>query len=308
MAKKRVLMTGAAGYISSLLIPAFMDRFELVLLDAKREGQGRGGAGPEVKGNDAIEALRDRIIEVDLTDPDVEKYRRHFEGVDAIVHNGWVNKPETRSNAPVQWLDDRPPNAVDSYYQERDNLDMAFHVFKLALEQDVRRVVVTSSNHAADWYETKLHRGRLNTIGPDTYPRSDNFYGWAKACYEHLGFVFATGRFGRAVSNVQIRIGAPRPIEWAKYDGNETWYRRDLGAYISASDMQQLYIKSIETEAIEDTDGIPFQVFYGISNNTRTFWNITNAREIIDYAPEDDSERLFADDIRRHLGSSGRTA
>ena len=72
--------------------------------------------------------------------------------------------------------------------------------------------------------------------------------------------------------------------------------------------MQQLYIKSIETEAIEDTDGIPFQVFYGISNNTRTFWNITNAREIIDYAPEDDSERLFADDIRRHLGSSGRTA
>ena len=107
---------------------------------------------------------------------------------------------------------------------------MAFHVFKLAIEEGVRRVIVTSSNHAADWYETKLLCRQLNTIGPGTYPLSDNWYGWAKASYEHIGFIFATGQFGRAVENAQIRIGAPRPINWDRYNGNGTWYRRDLGA------------------------------------------------------------------------------
>ena len=44
---------------------------------------------------------------------------------------------------------------------------------------------------------------------------------------------------------------------------------------------------------------MPFQVFYGISDNTRTFWSIANARRVIGYAPEDDSEVVYADEIRR---------
>ena len=67
-------------------------------------------------------------------------------------------------------------------------------------------------------------------------------------------------------------------------------------------------IKSIETESIDDEHGIPWQVFYGISNNTRAFWSLVNARRVIGYAPEDDSEVLFADDIRRLLADvPGRT-
>ena len=307
MARKKVLVTGAGGYVASLMLPAFDERYDLVLLDASRTGQGRGAGAAPAGGADTIAGLRKRIVEVDLTDPDVEKYREHFRGVDAVVHHGWVNRAVTPSNAPVQWIEDRPPNDPDSYYQERDNLDMAFHVFKLAMQEGVRRVVVTSSNHAADWYETKLHCGALNTIGPETYPRSDNFYGWAKACYEHLGFVFATGRFGRPVENVQIRIGAPRPIEWARFDGNQTWYRRDLGAYISERDIVQLYTRSIETPDIRNADRIPFQIFYGISNNTRMFWDISNARQVIGYAPEDDSEQVFGEEIRTYLTANGRT-
>ncbi len=36
MAKPRVLMTGAAGYISSQLLPAFRERYDLVLLDVAK--------------------------------------------------------------------------------------------------------------------------------------------------------------------------------------------------------------------------------------------------------------------------------
>ncbi len=76
---------------------------------------------------------------------------------------------------------------------------------------------------------------------------------------------------------------------------------RDLAGYISERDLQQLFTKSIETEVIDDEFGIPFQIFYGVSNNARKFWSITNARKMIGYAPEDDSEVRFADGIDRLL-------
>ena len=66
-------------------------------------------------------------------------------------------------------------------------------------------------------------------------------------------------------------------------------------------------MKSIETPDVRNEDGLPFQVFYGISNNTRAFWSIANARRVIGYEPEDDSEQLFADDIHRYLSAPGRT-
>jgi hypothetical protein len=57
-------------------------------------------------------------------------------------------------------------------------------------------------------------------------------------------------------------------------------------------------VKSIEAPNIEDEYGIPFQVFYGVSANTRSAWNIVNARRIIGYEPQDDSEMVYADEIR----------
>ncbi|MBV9542981.1 MAG: NAD(P)-dependent oxidoreductase, partial [Chloroflexi bacterium] len=66
----------------------------------------------------------------------------------------------------------------------------------------------------------------------------------------------------------------------------------------------QLFVRSIETGQIEDEWGVPFQIFYGMSDNTRAFWSIANARRVIGYDPEDDSETRYAKDIARLLGSS----
>ena len=290
MVKRRVLITGASGEVSRQILPAFRERYDLTLLDTR----------PANHAND--------IIEADVSDPDVDKYREHFKGIDAIVHNVRSIKLGVGTSAPWHWLKERPGlEPVEGYFVERTSVDMAFNVLRLAMEEGVRRVVITSSNHAADWHETKLHDGSLDMVGPGTYPRSDNFYGWAKATYEHLGFIFATGRLGRVVENVQIRVGAPRLIIAADFAGDQTSYKRNLGAYISERDMQQLYTKSIEADDIRNADGIPFQIVYGVSNNTRAFWSITNAREVIGYEPEDDSEQVFAEDIRRHITTSGRT-
>ena len=150
--------------------------------------------------------------------------------------------------------------------------------------------------------EPLIHARRVDSIGPADLPRTDNYYGWAKIAYEALGFMYASGAFGRQLGVVQVRIGAPREIEAANFaDKSPSVYKRDLGAYISARDLSQLIVKSIETEQIEDAHGIPWQIFYGISNNTRAFWSNVNARRVIGYAPEDDSEVKFATDIQRLL-------
>jgi hypothetical protein len=166
--------------------------------------------------------------------------------------------------------------------------------------------VIASSTHAADWDETKVHAGGIHAVGPETYPLSDNFYGWAKAAYELLGHVFACGTFGRPVETVFIRIGAPRQIRIERDD--VVGYRRDLGAYVSPRDLAQLYVKAIETPDIRNADGVPWLVVYGRSGNARGFWSLETARNVLGYVPQDDSEVAFADDVRRLVIDPARQA
>jgi nucleoside-diphosphate-sugar epimerase len=226
----------------------------------------------------------------DLTLDDLAANRELFRGIDTVVHLAYIHPPGGMGSL-----------AVESYYTERRNVDLAFRIYQLSLEEGVRRVVVASSNHAADWYEGLIHAKKKDVVDPWERAVSDNYYGWAKEAYEHLGFVFASGRLGRQLEVVQVRIGAPREIEGEKFRDNPVGYNRDLGAYISPRDLTQLFVKSIEAPDIRDAYGIPFQIFYGISDNTRKFWSIANARRVIGYEPEDDSEVKYAEDIRANL-------
>ena len=239
----------------------------------------------------------------------MEEYRDLFRGVDAVVHLAF-GRPARRSHH-------------ERYLAERANVDMAYVVYQLALEEGVKRVVVASSNHASDFYEGPLRRGELDRITADSpRPLSDNFYGWAKEAYEHLGFVYAAGTMGalgfqagpgssgnpdgaqRQVEVVQIRIGAPRDLASTSFAGeaaDAVSLHRDLGAWVSPRDLAQLFVRSIEAPDIRNEFGVPFQVFYGISGNTRRQWSIANAQRVIGYAPEDDSEVVYAEEIGRRL-------
>jgi nucleoside-diphosphate-sugar epimerase len=283
--RPRVLVTGATGYIASMVLPELGQRYDLRLSDVR----------PLTRDGRALEGL---VVADLLAAPDSE-VRALFEGCDAVVHLAYYR---TDVNAP-QW------SSVSGYGEERANVDLVERVLTICAQTGVGRAVIASSNHAADWYEHLIRAQRLDVLDPDTtVPKSDNYYGWAKAAYEHLGFVHASGGLGHRVENVHIRIGAPREIHARTFypdgpgrPGDEVGYRRDLAAYISARDLAQLVVKSIDTPSIEDAYGIPFQVFYGTSGNARTIWSIANARRVIGYAPDDDSEVRFAEEIRAHL-------
>ena len=275
--RRTVVVTGATGYVASQLLPAFRQRYNLVLLDVRTTDR----HGHTVEGAQVADLLSD----------DWQRYREFFRGADAVVHLGYYRPPGTGVTGAGKGYDD-----------ERPNVDMAERVYRLALEEGVRRVVVASSNHAADWYEPLIHQRLLDQVRPGDLPKSDNYYGWAKIAYEALGFTYASGAFGRKLGVVQVRIGAPREIEARQFEGKPQQYKRNLGAFISARDLQQLFVRAIETQSIEDEWGVPFLIVYGVSNNTRAFWSIVNARQVLGYAPEDDSETRYASDIRRLLG------
>jgi hypothetical protein len=101
---------------------------------------------------------------------------------------------------------------------------------------------------------------------------------------------------------VQVRIVCPRPIRAADFAERPLVdYLRDIAGWISERDLQQLFVRSIEAESIEDEHGVPFQIFYGVSGNARTFWSIANARRVLGYDPQDDSEIAFRDEIAAML-------
>ena len=118
---KKVLITGAGGYIAGRMLPAFRERYDLVLLDVRNTNR----QGEEVAD----------IHIVDVSDPDRNVYNHYFEGVDAVVHCAFRG---------------------GGFEDELNNVQMAYNIYRTSVEMGVRRVVVCSSNHAADYYENLI--------------------------------------------------------------------------------------------------------------------------------------------------------
>jgi hypothetical protein len=283
--KTRVLLTGATGYIAGQLLPVFRERYDLRPIDVKREDrEGRSIEGVEV---------------VDVLNGDAARLAPMFEWAEVVVHCGHLKPPGDDPRANPGARDAGPQFLYDA---ERRNVDLMQRVYALSLEHGVRRVVAASTNQAAKWYEQPFYAGLKDRVDPEDYPRPDNFYGWAKAAFEALGFLYACGSLGRKLEVIQLRIVVPREIKGEDFvDQPPEKYVRELAGYVSERDLQQLFVKSVETPNVEDGYGVPFHIFYGVSNNARKFWSITNARRVIGYEPEDDSEARFAADVARLL-------
>lgn len=269
--RRRVLLTGATGTVAGQLLPALREAYDLRLVDVRdTDADGHPVEGVEL---------------VDLLAVDDAALHALLTGVDTVVHCGYLR-----------------PAGEPSYGEERRNVDMTQRVLEAARTAGVRRVVAASTNQASKWYEQPWAQHRIDRVAPEDYPRPDSWYGWAKAAYESMGFLYACGALGRAVEVVLVRIVAPREIDAADFaDRPLERYLRDIAGYVSPRDLAQLFTRSVDAESVDDRFGVPFQIFYGVSANARTFWSTTNAREVVGYAPQDDSEVRFADDIARML-------
>ncbi len=136
---------------------------------------------------------------------------------------------------------------------------------------DVPRIVYASSNHAVG----RTPRPRDGLLGVDVPPRPDTFYGVAKVAAEALLSLYSDRH---AVDAVACRIGSflPQPER-----------RRHLSTWLSHDDCVRM------VEAALTTPAPGFAVLYGISANTRAWWDLAPGRAL-GYDPQDDAER-YAD-------------
>lgn len=298
-----VLISGAAGHMATLAMPGLEGRHDLRLTDLRAPTQVPAGA------------TFHPMSLLDATDTEMAAL---FRGVDSVIHSAYIPSAE-RDVYSLQ------PPQIDRFEAELDNIRMAQRVYRCALASGVRRIVVVSSNHAADWYEhNEIHQHRRDLVYPSDLPLSDNFYGWAKASYELLAYPYACGVFGRPIEIVMLRIGSPYPLDISRFEpgahptpssltrpSGRAAFKRALGAYLSERDCAALFRSALEAKLALAENTVPWVIAYGISDNTRAFWSLETARRVLGYSPQDDSEVVYADAVRRLLmtdgtGASGR--
>jgi uronate dehydrogenase len=154
------------------------------------------------------------------------------------------------------------------------NVVGCYNVFEAARRNGVRRLVFASSNHAVGFHR----RDHVIDDGADARP--DSRYGVSKVFGEALGRLYAD-KYGLEVLCVRIGNVNPAPLD-----------ERRLAIWLSPRDLAQLVTIGVEHPAIR------FEIVYGVSGNTRSFYDNANATRL-GYRPLDDSERFAAEVLAR---------
>ncbi len=154
------------------------------------------------------------------------------------------------------------------------NIVGCYNMFEAARRNGVRRIVFPTSNHAAGFYR------RDQTIDHRAYPKPDSRYGVSKVFGEALGSLYAD-KYGMQVLCIRIGNVNPAPID-----------KRRLSIWLSPRDLAQLVTIGIEHPEIR------FEIVYGVSGNTRSWYDNSNAHRL-EYRPRDDSEAYAAEVLAR---------
>jgi uronate dehydrogenase len=133
------------------------------------------------------------------------------------------------------------------------NIVGCYNTFEAARKAGVKRIIFATSNHAVGFYP------RQRKIGIDAPVRPDSRYGVSKAFGEALGAMYAH-KHGMSVTNIRIGNVADAPIDV-----------RRLSIWLHPEDLAQLIRIGLEHPDIRN------EIFYGMSDNARGFWDNGNA-------------------------------
>lgn len=159
----------------------------------------------------------------------------------------------------------------------RVNIGGTQNVYAAAHDHGVRRVIFASSNHATGAYEgfpPSLHTKRdMPLIKVSDAIRPDGFYGVSKAAGEAIARMYYE-LYG--LESICLRIGSVNKEDSPRANA------RLQSTWLSHRDLLQLVKCSLEAE-------VGFGIYYGVSDNKRRFWDISNAERELGYHPQDDA-------------------
>ena len=190
------------------------------------------------------------LIVGDITD--LATMKRLCRGIDTVVHMAADPSPA------ATWESLLSANIIGTY-----------NTFVAAKSAGCRRVIYASSIHAVSGYPADVQVKTSEPVNPG------DLYGVSKCFGEALARYMAEQE---GLSSIVLRIGAFQPREAARSAESIGM----LDAWVSRRDLNQLIERCI------DVTELRFAILNGLSNNRFKRLDITDARQLVGYAPQDD--------------------
>ena len=226
----------------------------------------------ESRGGYELSALnRSKVQGVKCTQADVgdlDAIMPAFHGIDVVVH--------LAANLEIKSWEG----------QLHGNIIGAYNVYEAARRSGVRRVVFASSGSTIRGYEhdppyDAIADGRYDEVPKDfariTHDifRPDSIYGAAKVWGEAIGRHFSD-EFG--ISVLCVRIGAVTREDQPRNP-------REYSIYLSNDDVCQILRQCIDAPA-----DLKYDVFLATSANKWSYRDLTHARDVLGYQPQDSAD------------------
>lgn len=190
------------------------------------------------------------IVEADLGQP--ERLEELCRGIDTVLHLAANPDPS------ATWDSLLPNNIIGTY-----------HMMRAARVAGCRRLIFASSIHAVSGYPADVQVKATDPVNPG------DLYGVSKCFGEALGRYLAEQE---GLSVICIRIGAFQPLEAAESPDGLSM----MDSFVSRRDLVQLIERAIDAENLQ------FAIVNGLSNNRFKRLDISDARALLGYAPQDD--------------------
>lgn len=187
---------------------------------------------------------------------DLERMKELCAGMDTVVHLAGDPSPS------ATWDSLLPNNIVGTY-----------NAMVAAKSAGCRRLIYASSIHAVSGYAADVQVKTSEPVNPG------DLYGVSKCFGEALGRYMAEQE---GLSVIALRIGAFQPLETVESEGGVAL----IDAFVSRRDLNQLIERSIDAENVQ------FAILQGVSNNRFKRLDISDARTLVGYDPQDDATSL----------------
>ena len=231
---------------------------------------------------------------------DYDAVKQAVDGVDAIV------------DLPT------PVGEEGDWDPHEEMIEGAYNLLRAAEEAKVSKYIIGSTNRTVEGYEIE-HAPDLYELDYDfsidhtVPPRPGKLYGVSRLFAENIARLWVEStdhKVGRMITeerpypeqayvirwgSVRMDEGSDHPYSDAEFGVEDGLWERDSEQYnlavkrmkatwISRRDLGQLL------ECIMEDDSVTFDVFYGVSNNDRRWFDLEHAKARIGYDPVDNGE------------------
>ncbi|WP_152043227.1 NAD-dependent epimerase/dehydratase family protein [Salinigranum salinum] len=270
-----ILVTGAYGRVGTAIIDHLheKDEYEFTYLNRSDRPADHPYGGYET-------------VVADVSDR--EAMWPAFEDQDAVVH--LAGYPET-----------------DATWEEilKNNLIGMYHTLEAVKEAEVEQFIFGSTNHVVGMYEVdnapEIYYPGFDLMVDHTAPRRpDSYYGTSKSFGEDFGRYY-TENYAYPTQFYSLRIASIRHAEYDHPYGDAE-HGVDRGDWERGSDEYDEMVARMkamwqsrrdfahQVECCLADDDVEYDVFYGVSDNDRRWFDLEHARDVIGYDPQDNGE------------------